>query len=297
VLVLSKKYYDGVVPAKGKLLPIDNEVLVDMNAIQQKITNALNDFKFREALAEAMNLARIGNKYFAETEPWKVVKTDENRVKTIMNVAVQIAANLTIAFDPFLPFSTAKLRVMMNISSFKWIDLGNANLVADEHQMGKSEVLFPKIDDAVIEVQIEKLKKATAASSNPDPSMDEGSANSKNTESKFPPMKDEIQFDDFMKMDVRVGQILSAEKHPNADKLLVLTVDTGIDQRTVVSGIAAHYSPEEVVGKSVSILLNLAPRKIRGVVSQGMILMAEDTSGKLTFITPEKEIETGSEVR
>jgi len=283
VLVLSKKYYDGVVPSKGQLLPIDNEVLVDINAVKDKITQALADFKFREALAESMNLARIGNKYFAETEPWKVIKTDEDRVSTIMNVAVQIAANLAIAFDPFLPFSTERLRSMMNLNVQAWSELGRADLVSAGHQLGKSEVLFPKFDDETIELQINKLKQPAAEN------------NAEN--SKFPPMKNEIQFDDFMKMDVRVGHILSAEKHPDADKLLVLKVDTGIDQRTVISGIAKHYSTEEIVGKKVSILLNLAPRKIRGIESQGMILMAEDGEGKLAFVTPEKEIETGSEIR
>ncbi|MFT7613373.1 MAG: methionyl-tRNA synthetase [Parvicellaceae bacterium] len=283
VLVLSKKYYDGVVPGKGQLLPIDNEVLVDINAVKDKITKALNDFKFREALSESMNLARIGNKYFAETEPWKVIKTDESRVATIMNVAVQIAANLAIAFDPFLPFSTSRLRSMMNLETQDWAELGRADLVPDNHQLGQSEVLFPKIDDETIELQINKLKQPADVSTT--------------SNSKFPPMKNEIQFDDFMKMDVRVGHILSAEKHPNADKLLVLKVDTGVDQRTVISGIAEHYSAEEIIGKKVSILLNLATRKIRGIESQGMVLMAEDSDGKLAFVTPEIEIETGSEIR
>jgi methionyl-tRNA synthetase len=283
VLVLSKKYYDGVVPGQGQLLPIDNEVLVDINAVKDKITKALNDFKFREALSESMNLARIGNKYFAETEPWKVIKTDESRVATIMNVAVQIAANLAIAFDPFLPFSTSRLRSMMNLETQDWAELGRADLVPDNHQLGQSEVLFPKIDDETIELQINKLKQPADVSTT--------------SNSKFPPMKNEIQFDDFMKMDVRVGHILSAEKHPNADKLLVLKVDTGVDQRTVISGIAEHYSAEEIIGKKVSILLNLATRKIRGIESQGMVLMAEDSDGKLAFVTPEIEIETGSEIR
>lgn len=279
VLVLSDKYYNGLVPAKGELQLIDQEVLVDINAIQEKIGNAIAAFKFREALSEAMNLARVGNKYFAETEPWKLIKTYEERVKTIMNIAIQIAANLTIAFDPFLPFSTERLRKMMNVSGFMWSDLGSANLIPAGHELGKSEVLFPKIDDTIIAEQIEKLNAANQ------------------TNSKFPPMKEEIQFDDFMKMDVRVGTILSAEKHPNADKLLVLKVDTGVDQRTVVSGIAQHYAPEQITGKQVSVLLNLAPRKIRGIESQGMILMAENLEGDLAFIAPEKEIETGSGIR
>ncbi len=279
VLVLSAKYYQGIVPGKGNLLPIDQEALVDLSSIKEKIDKNLSNFRFREAQAEAMNLARVGNKYFADTEPWKQIKTDPDRVATIMNVAVQIAANLSIAFHPFLPFSAEKLRKMMNLQPTSWADLGRADLVKEGHQLGKSEVLFPKIDDALIEGQIEKLKSANTLTS------------------KFPPMKEEIKFEEFMKMDVRVGKILEASKHPNADKLLVLKVDTGIDQRTVVSGIAEHYKPEEIVGRSISVLLNLAPRKIRGIESQGMILMAEDTEGKLSFMVPEEQLEAGSEIR
>ncbi|MBT5401991.1 MAG: methionine--tRNA ligase [Crocinitomicaceae bacterium] len=278
VLVLSKKYYDGVVPKKSTLSKLDSQVLADVKTSKEKITKAAGNFRFREAQAEAMNLARIGNKYFADTEPWKLIKTDEERVKTVMNIAIQITANLAIAFDPFLPFSTARLREMMNLKKFEWNDFGRDDLVRENHQLGKSEVLFPKIEDAAIQKQIDKLLAT------------------KQISSKFPPMKKEIQFEEFTKMDVRVATITEAESHPNADKLLVLKVDTGIDERTIVSGIAEQYKPEEVIGKKVSVLLNLAPRKIRGISSQGMILMAEN-DGKLTFITPENEIESGAKIK
>lgn len=278
VLVLSKKYYDGVVPPKLDITDQDKEVLIALNTAKEKITRAASNFRFREAQSEALNLARIGNKYFADTEPWRMIKTDEERVKTIMNISIQIAANLTIAFDPFLPFSTARLRDMMNLEGFEWNDLGRDDLVEENHQLGKSEVLFPKIEDAAIQKQIDKLLAT------------------KQKKSKFPPMKKEIQFEEFMKMDVRVATIIHAENHPNADKLLVLKIDTGIDERMVVSGIAGHYKPEDIVGKKVSVILNLAPRKIRGILSQGMILMAENGE-KLVFVTPEKEIISGSEIR
>ena len=278
VLVLSKKYYDGVVPQKLAITSMDSQALTAVKTSKDKITKAASNFRFREAQSEAMNLARIGNKYFADTEPWKLIKTDEERVKTIMNVAIQIAANLTIAFDPFLPFSTIRLREMMNLKKFEWDDFGRDDLVPENHQLGKSEVLFPKIEDVAIQKQIDKLLAT------------------KQISSKFPPMKKEIQFEEFMKMDVRVATIIQAESHPNADKLLLLKVDTGIDERTIVSGIAEQYQPEEIIGKKVSVLLNLAPRKIRGISSQGMILMAEN-EGKLTFVTPENEIESGAEIR
>ncbi len=278
VLVLSNKYFNGIVPEKGQLEDVDKKVLGEMRLVKDRIDAKIEEFKFRESLAEAMNLARLGNKYFADTEPWKLIKTDEGRVATVMNIAIQIAANLSIAFEPFLPFSTERLRKMMRLPAVEWSVLGTANIVKDRHQLGSSEVLFPKFEDKEIEAQINKLKAAEKATS------------------KLPPMKNEIQFDEFMKMDVRVGEIISAEKHPNADKLLVLTVNTGIDQRVIVSGIAEHYVPDQIIGKKVSVLLNLTPRKIRGIESQGMILMAE-IDGNLSFICPEKEISVGAEIR
>ena len=278
VMVLSHKYFGGIVPARGALDKIDEDTLNQVKKTKENIERKLQEFKFRDALAEAMNLARMGNKYFAETEPWKLIKTNEDRVATVMNVGIQIAANLAIAFDPFLPFTTKRIREMMRLPLSQWDSLGSRDLASDGHQLGASEVLFSKFDDTQIKEQIEKLNQ------------------SKDTTSKFPPMKDEIQFDDFMKMDVRVGEIIGAEKHPNADKLLVLNVDTGIDRRTIISGIAEHFTPADIIGKKVSVLLNLAPRKIRGIESQGMILMAEN-EGELSFISPEKDVIAGAEIR
>lgn len=278
VMVLSHKYFGGIVPARGALDKIDEDTLNQVKKTKENIERKLQEFKFRDALAEAMNLARMGNKYFAETEPWKLIKTNEDRVATVMNVGIQIAANLAIAFDPFLPFTTKRIREMMRLPLSQWDSLGSRDLALDGHQLGASEVLFSKFDDTQIKEQIEKLNQ------------------SKDITSKFPPMKDEIQFDDFMKMDVRVGEIIGAEKHPNADKLLVLNVDTGIDKRTIISGIAEHFTPADIIGKKVSVLLNLAPRKIRGIESQGMILMAE-TEGELSFISPEKDVIAGAEIR
>ncbi len=278
VMVLSHKYFGGIVPARGALDKIDEDTLNQLKKTKENIERKLQEFKFRDALAEAMNLARMGNKYFAETEPWKLIKTNEDRVATVMNVGIQIAANLAIAFDPFLPFTTKRIREMMRLPLSQWDSLGSRDLALDGHQLGASEVLFSKFDDTQIKEQIEKLNQ------------------SKDITSKFPPMKDEIQFDDFMKMDVRVGEIIGAEKHPNADKLLVLNVDIGIDKRTIISGIAEHFTTADIIGKKVSVLLNLAPRKIRGIESQGMILMAE-TEGELSFISPEKDVIAGAEIR
>ena len=278
-LVLTHKYYDGIVPETGELTDYDNKVLKELTLIPSKVSHAIDSYRFREAQAEAMNLARLGNKYLADTEPWKLIKTDPDRVKTIMNIALQITANLTIVFEPFLPFTCTKLTEMLGINLLKWDAAGQSDLMNVGHIINKTELLFSKIENEVIEKQIAKLEAATQANN------------------KFPPMKDEVTFEDFSKMDIRVGQIMTAEKVEKADKLLKLTVNTGLDTRTVVSGIAEHYSPEEVVGKKVSILMNLAPRKIRGVESQGMILMAEDDEGKLSFVAPTKEMEAGGEIR
>lgn len=271
-VVLTHKYYDGLVPALGELTDFDKEVLESISTTQQNVDELLSKFKFRDAQVEAMNLARIGNKYLADTEPWKLIKTDEERVKTIMNIALQLSNALSIVFEPFLPKTCDKLKYILNNSS-KEIEAG--------HQINKAELLFQKIEDAAIDEQIEKLEKTKIKQSNP----------------KAKPMKDEITFDDFTKMDIRVGTILTAEKHPDADKLLKMTIDTGIDERTVVSGIAEHYNPADIVGKQVSVLVNLAPRKIRGIESQGMILMAENNEGELAFVSPEKVIDNGGEVR
>lgn len=275
-LVLTHKYYEGKVPALGELEPIDHEALEVIRETPEKIGKSIEAFRFREALTEAMNLARLGNKYLADTEPWKLIKTDPERVKTIINISLQITANLAIVFEPFLPFTSEKLFRFLNIGPLQWSSAGSSEILTEGHTINKPEILFAKIEDAKVEEQLEKLKQPT---------------------NNFPPMKDEVTFDDFTKMDIRVGEIKAAEKVKKADKLLKLTVDTGLDTRTVISGIAEHYSPEEVIGKKVSILMNLAPRKIRGVESQGMILMAEDEEGNLSFVSPTKEINPGGEIR
>jgi methionyl-tRNA synthetase len=277
-LVLTHKYYEGVTPERGILEPYDKQVIDEIAAIPLKIAQSIEAYKFREAQSEAMNLARLGNKYLAETEPWKLIKTDPERVKTIINIALQITANLAIVFEPFLPFTSAKLCNFLNIDLPKWKESGSVDLIVTDHKIGEPSILFAKIEDEKIDIQLAKLQAPISAS-------------------KFPPMKDLIEFDDFTKMDIRVGKILTAEKVEKADKLLKLTVDTGLDTRTVVSGIAEHYDPTAIIGQKVTLLMNLAPRKIRGIESQGMILMAEDADGKLSFVAPTKEMEAGGEVR
>tara|TARA_B100000809_G_scaffold139329_2_gene136957 strand:- start:321 stop:2363 length:2043 start_codon:yes stop_codon:yes gene_type:complete len=272
-VVLTHKYYDGKVPAQGVLSDYDKEVLAAIEATKLNVDELLAAYKFRDAQTEAMTLARLGNKYLADTEPWKLIKTDEETVKTIMNIALQLSNALSEIFIPFLPNTSQKLKGMLNSN-------GLTTLPA-EHQINKAELLYQKIEDDAIEIQIEKLKATAVNQSNP----------------KAKPMKDEITFDEFTKMDIRISTILTAEKHPDADKLIKMTVDTGIDERTIVSGIAKHYKPEDIIGKQVSVLINLAPRKIRGIESQGMILMAENNEGSLAFVSPEKVIDNGGEVR
>lgn len=277
-LVLTKKYYEGQIPALGNLEQIDKDVMSEMEEIPNRIAKSIEAFKFREGLSEAMNLARLGNKYLADTEPWKLIKTDPERVKTIINIAAQITANLAIVFEPFLPFTAAKLNKMLNVDQKDWKAAGRIDVVHEGHIIGETIILFSKIEDEKIEEQLAKLTGG-------------------NPSNNFTPMKEEITYDDFTKMDIRVGEIKAAEKVEKADKLLKLTVDTGLDIRTVVSGIAEHYSPEDIIGQKVSILMNLAPRKIRGIESQGMILMAEDSEGKLSFVAPTKEMIAGGEIR
>ena len=278
-LVLTQKYYSGVIPDKNDLSKIDNQVLKVVSKTPELIASALKSFRFRDALIEAMKLARAGNKYLAETEPWKLIKTDPERVKTIMNIAIQITANLAIIFEPFMPQKAKDLANLINMELPKWSKAGKSDLIKAGHQINKPRILFTKIEDIQISQQIAKLKKPPKKSS------------------KFPPMKNEITFDEFMKMDIRVGTIKAAEKIEKANKLLKLTIDTGVDIRTVVSGIAEHYKPEEIIGQKVSVLLNLAPRRIRGVESQGMILMAESQQGELAFISPTKNLESGNTIR
>ncbi|MBS2213677.1 methionine--tRNA ligase [Carboxylicivirga mesophila] len=282
-IVLTHKYYDGVVPAQGELTDYDKETLNEIPVLVKKVEDALDNFKFREAVKEAINLARLGNKYLADTEPWKLIKTDAEHVKTIMNIALQITANVAILIEPFLPFTAKKMQGMLNLDGLTWADCGKVDFLAEGHAVNKPELLFEKIEDETIQAQLDKLTQTKE---------DNEAANKTAT-----PAKENIEFDDFVKMDIRVGTIIEAEKVAKTKKLLQLKVDTGIDQRTVVSGIAEFFKPEDIIGKQVSILVNLAPRKIRGIESQGMILMAEDANGKLEFVAPANAVKPGSEVR
>ena len=279
-LVLTQKYYEGVVPAVGELTDYDRETLAEMPKIRKALEENIEGYRFREALKEAMNLARLGNKYLADTEPWKVVKTDPERVKTILNIALQITAELSIAIEPFMPFSAAKIIKMLNIEKLNWERLGDAEVLPAGHVIGKAELLFEKIEDSVVEAQVAKLQATKAANE----------AEAKEAE----PQKAECSFDDFQKMDIRVSTIVAAEKVAKTKKLLKLTVDTGIDTREIVSGIAEHFTPEELVGRQVLVLVNLAPRELKGTLSRGMVLMAEDADGKLVLLSPEKAVKSGS---
>ncbi|MCE3227685.1 MAG: methionine--tRNA ligase [Bacteroidetes bacterium] len=284
VIVLTNKNYNGIVPEAKEYTKTDLLVLDEVAKAPEKIAEALEKFRFREALAEMMNLARIGNKYLAEQEPWKLIKTDENRVRTIMNISLQIAANLAIVCEPFIPFTSKKLFELLNLSPLKWSSSRNTNNIASGHKIGADNaILFSKIEDAEIALQLEKLDKSRASIS---------------TAKQNPPIKAETTFDDFNTMDIRVATITAAEVVPKTDKLLKLTLDTGLDVRTVVSGIAVYYKPENIIGQKVIMLANLAPRKIKGIESQGMILMAENSKGELCFVSPtNKESENGSIVK
>ncbi len=282
-LVLTQKYFNGVVPERFELTAFDQEVLDEMQKYPSKIAAQLETYHFREGLKELMNLARLGNKYLADTEPWKVIKTDEQRVKTILNIALQIVGNLTVVGDAFLPFSMNKLRKMINLEKLDWTAGGDVDLLKPGHTIGKPELLFEQIEDSAIEAQVQKL-------------LDTKMAN-ESAATKAKPSKEIIEFDDFMKVDIRTGTILEAEVVPKTKKLLKLKIDTGLDVRTVVSGIAEHYKPEEIIGQQVSILVNLAPRNLKGIDSQGMILMAEDKDGKLVFVSPKNSMANGCEVK
>ena len=282
-LVLTDKYFQGQVPAADELTDYDRQTLQEFADVKTNVERLLDTFHFRDAQREAMNLARIGNKYLADTEPWKLAKTDMNRVGTIMNIALQITANLAIVFEPFLPFSMEKLNKMLNVEPLGWNRLGATDLLPAGHQLGKAELLFEKIEDSVIEAQIQKL-------------LDTKKANEEaNYQTK--PIRENITFDDFTKLDIRVGTVLECTKVPKADKLLQFRIDDGLEKRTIVSGIAQHYKPEELVGKQVCFIANLAPRKLKGIVSEGMILSAENWDGGLAVITPEKAVKPGSEVK
>ncbi|BEG99858.1 methionine--tRNA ligase [Bacteroides sedimenti] len=282
-LVLTEKYFGAQVPEAGELTEYDKQTLADFENVKKDVEHYLDTFKFREAQKEAMNLARIGNKYLADTEPWKLAKTDLSRVATILNISLQLAANLAIAFEPFLPFSSKKLREMLNMTSFDWANLGRTDLLEAGHKLNKAELLFEKIEDNVIEAQVQKL-------------LDTKKANEE-ANYKANPIRENIEFDDFMKLDIRVGTVLECQKVPKADKLLQFKIDDGLECRTIVSGIAKHYAPEELIGKQVCFIANLAPRKLKGIVSEGMILSAENNDGSLAVIMPGKEVKPGSEVK
>ncbi|MDD4055349.1 MAG: methionine--tRNA ligase [Bacteroides sp.] len=282
-LVLTHKYFEGKVPAIANLTDYDKETLAEFSSIKEKIEGYLEDFKFRYAQREAMNLARIGNKYLADTEPWKVAKTDMSRVATIMNISLQLVANLAIAFEPFLPFSSKKLRALIQVDSFEWDELGSTSLLKEGHQLSKPELLFDKIEDEEIEIQIERLRKIKEENDK--------------MNHKANPIKPNIEFDDFLKLDMRVGTVLECVKVPKTDKLLQFKIEDGLNQRTIVSGIAEFYKPEDLVGKQVCFIANLAPRKLRGVLSEGMILSTEDSDGNLVLLQPQKEVTPGNEIK
>lgn len=281
-LQLTQKYYEGIVPACGELTEYDKQTLDEFKDVKQKVEELLDNFKFRDAQKEAMNLARIGNKYIADSEPWKLIKTDPERVKTIIFISLQLTANLAIAFEPFLPFSSKKLRNMLNIDSFEWEQLGRIDLLTAGHQLGKPELLFEKIEDDVIEAQIQKL-------------LDTKKANEE-ANYKAELIKADISFDEFEKLDIRVGTVLECTKVPKADKLLCFKIADGLENRTIVSGISKYYKPEELVGKQVCFIANLPPRKLKGIESQGMILSAVNNDGSLSVITTDREVKPGSQV-
>ena len=283
-IVLTHKYFEGKVPVAGELTEYDNSTIAEFASVKEEIEKLLQNYRFRDALKEAMNLARIGNKYLADTEPWKLAKTDMARVSTILNIALQISANLAIAFEPFLPFSAAKLRKMLNMTECDWSRLGEMNLLADGAVINAPELLFEKIEDAAIEAQIQRLQDTKAAN--------------EQKAKKANPIAENIDFEDFLKLDIRVGTVLECTKVPKADKLLMFKIDDGLGGRTIVSGIAKHYAPEDLVGKQVCFIANLAPRKIKGIESQGMILSAEDfVNNRLVVTTTNSEVSPGSEVK
>ena len=282
VTVLTQKYYNGIVPQPNKFEQVDKDLFHEMQQIPEKIGKNLDEFRFRDALTEMMNLARLGNKYLADEEPWKVIKDNPERVKTQMFCALQVAGALAYLCEPFLPFTSQKMKSGLNLENKNWYEVLNTPPIPTGHQINEMPLLFSKIEDDVIEAQIKKLENTKI--------------NNQKTNPNANPMKEQISFDDFTKIDLRTATILEAEKVEKADKLLKLKVDTGVDVRTVVSGIAESFSPEEIIGKQVMILLNLAPRKIRGIESQGMLLLTTKPDGKLSFVTPDEKVENGIEI-
>lgn len=283
-LVLTQNYFGGKVPARNELQEIDFQTINELSEVKGNVEKLLDNFKFRDAQKEAMNLARLGNKYLADTEPWKIAKTNIDRVATILNISLQIAANLSIVFEPFLPFSSAKLRDMLNLETFDWDNLGSIELLKPQDELKKPELLFEKIEDSAIEYQIQKLQNTKK----------------KNEFSSFKPksIKEMIPFADFEKLDIRVGTVLACQKVPKADKLLQLKIDDGLGGRTIVSGIAEYYpEPEKLIGQQVCFIANLEPRKLKGIVSEGMLLSAENADGRITLIQPQTKVVNGAEVK
>ena len=281
-LQLTKKYYNSVVPACGELTDYDRETIEEFKGVKAEVERLLENFRFRDAQKEAMNLARIGNKYLADSEPWKVIKTDPERVKTILHLSLQLVANLSIAFEPFLPFSSEKLRGMLHIAEAEWDRLGAIDLLPAGHELGEPALLFEKIEDDVVDAQVQKLldtKKANEAANY-----------------KAEPIKDTIAFEDFEKLDIRVGKVLECEKVKKSKKLLKFLIADGLENRTIVSGIAQHYAPEDLIGKQVCFVANLAPRTINGIESQGMILSAVNFDDSLSVVTVDREVVSGSQV-
>lgn len=281
-VVLTHKYFDGVIPAAGELTDYDRATIAEFKGVKETLSNNIEQFHFREALKDAMNLARIGNKYLADTEPWKLAKTDMKRVETIMNVSLQICANLAIAFEPFLPFTAEKLRAMLGMAEVDWNKLGQLDILADGAKIEKPVLLFEKIEDSVIQAQLDKLARIKQ----------------ENILANFKPepVAKECTFDDFMKLDIRVGKVLECSKVKKADKLLQFKIDDGMGGRTIVSGIAKFYEPADLIGKEVCFIANFPPRKLKGIESQGMILSAEDADGRLVVIGPQGEVKPGVKV-
>ena len=282
-MVLTHKYFAGVVPEAGALEAVDREALDELSLIRESLTANLDTFHFREALKDAMNIARLGNKYLQETEPWKVAKTDMGRVATILNTALQICANINVAFAPFLPFMAENLRRMLALEKLDWEDLGKTDLIAAGATLGQPELLFEKIEDDVIEAQLNRLARIKEENK------------LKNWQPE--PQQPDVPFDDFMKVDIRVGTVMECSRVPKADKLLQFRIDDGMEQRTIVSGIAKYYSPEDLVGKQVCFVANFAPRKLKGVMSQGMILSAQNPDGSLVVIGPTGAVTPGAQVK
>jgi methionyl-tRNA synthetase len=282
-MVLTQKYFNETVPERGVLTDYDRTTLAEIAVIRANVENSLENYRFREGLKEAIGLARLGNKYLADTEPWKLIKTDEPRVKTILNVSLQLAANMALLFEPFLPFSSAKLKAMLNQPAFSWERIGDSDLLPAGHRLNQPELLFEKIEDEAVAKQLQRLDEIKKAN--------------EKAAYQATPAKEPVTYDEFSAMDIRIGTILEAVKVPKTDKLMKLLVDTGIDKRTIVSGIAQYFTPEELVGKRVSVLVNLAPRLLKGIESKGMLLLAEDADGKLVFVSPENDVVNGATIK